>query len=108
MAADLSDIQPGTTLKIDVVAEPTNQAAKKTIARVLGKDATIAQGNRLQSRIRRKNYNPQMRGGRLYSGKVVKQHLVKSTIGESGTVIATSDVLRDLNSVKRFIAVSAA
>lgn len=104
----LNDVKIGDTIKVTVANEPTSLAAGKTLARVLGKDPDAAKANRLQARVRAKNYNPRRRGGRLYSGRVPKQHIRKGILGETGTVRATLDVIRDLRSVERFIEVQPA
>ncbi len=105
---DIANIKPGSKVSVKVVNIPTNAAARKTIARILSKDKAVHAENIKQSRIRRKNYSPAMRGGRLYSGRVVKQHPVKGERGESGVVLATMDVIRDLQSVRRFVEVGSA
>ena len=101
-----STIKPGKTVTVKIVNAPTNAAAIATIKRVLAKDETVKAEHLRQRKVRRKNYNPTMRGGRLYGGRVVKQHPIKGRIGEQGTILATNDVIRDLNSIARFIEVS--
>lgn len=104
----MKDIAPGTKVNVKIVKQPTSVAASKTLARVLSKDPQVKAENRRQADVRRTNYNPQRRGGRLYGGHVVKQHPVAGQLGESGTLTATVDVLRDLRRVERFIEVKKA
>ena len=104
----LDNIAPGSKINVKVVKQPTNIAASKTLKRVLAKDPVVAAEHNRQDKLRKVHYNPQPRGGRLYGGQLVKQHPVKGTLGEQGTVTATAQVLRDLGSVKRFIEVSKA
>ena len=104
----LDKITLGSRVNVKIVKEPTNTAAKKTLVRVLSKDSSIvAENNRLR-KVRDSNYTPRHRGGRLYSGHMVKLRPVKGRLGESGTVTATSDVVSDLRSVERFIEVARA
>jgi len=103
--ADIATVKPGSRINVKVVKQPTSVAAAKTIARVLCKDEEVAAENRRQRKVRDRNYNPKMRGGRLYGGRVVKQHAAKGEIGETGVITATVDVIRDLQSVSRFIEV---
>jgi len=103
--AELTEIKPGTQVRVEVVAEPTNQAARKTLARLLSKDLDAYEDDKRQRRIRQRGYNPQPRGGRLYGGHLVKQHVRQGTLGEKGEIRATVDVLRDLGSVQRFVRV---
>ncbi len=102
----LDNIRPGSQIRVKVTKRPTNVAANKTLARVLAKSPTArAEQNRLE-KVRVKQYSPRMRGGRLYSGRMVKIPPVKGTLGDEGVIIATVDVIKDLKSVARFIEVS--
>jgi hypothetical protein len=98
----------GSQVSVEVDRQPTNEAAVKTIMRILGKDRVVATEQRRLEKVRVSNYNPKRRGGRLYAGRLVKQFPVKAEIGDRGTVHATIDVLRDLDSVRRFVAVKPA
>lgn len=104
----LDKIAPGSKINVKIVKQPTNAAASKTLVRVLAKDPVVYAEHDRQAKIRKKNYSPSRRGGRLYGGHVVKQHPVKGRLGEAGTITATLSVLRDLGSVERFIEVSPA
>ena len=104
----LDKITPGGQVHVKVVKRPTNAAASKTLARILSKDAVVQEENKRLDKVRKSNYKPRMRGGRLYGGHMVKLHPVKGRLGESGTVTATLDVLADLKSVSRFVSVEAA
>jgi hypothetical protein len=108
MPATLEDIAPGSQVHVKVIATPTNVAAVKTIARVLVKDVDFAAEQKRIEKVRRSQFNPSMRGGRLYGGRQVKLRPVKSVIGEQGTVLATPAVIADLKSVARFIEVTKA
>ena len=103
--ADIANLKPGSKISVKVVKDPTSVAASKTIARVLSKDPKVKAENKRHRKVRDRNYSPKMRGGRLYGGRLVKQHPVRGEIGESGVVTATVDVIRDLQSVSRFIEV---
>ena len=101
------DIKPGSTVTFKIVKQPTNTAARKTLVRLLSKDAKVKAENDRHRSIREKQYVPTQRGGRQWGGYFVKQHPVKGTPGESGTVLATVDVIRDLASVGRFVEIDA-
>ncbi len=106
--SDIKDIPLGSRVSVKVVKDPTNVAAAKTLARVLCKDRDVAREQRRLEKVRASHYNPKRRGGRLYAGRLVKQHAAEGKVGESGTVHATIDVLRDLASVNRFVEVTLA
>ncbi|MDP6152884.1 MAG: hypothetical protein QF785_05845 [Phycisphaeraceae bacterium] len=96
----------GRQVTIKIVKQPTSVAAVKTLVRVLSKDPGHAAENKRLKDIRHRLYAPRRRGGRLYSGRQIKLRRLRGEIGETGTVIATHDVLRDLDSVRRFIELS--
>lgn len=100
-----TQITPGRKVQITVVKTPTSRRAAKTLVRLLSKDPAAKADTARHRKIRTDNYNPEMRGGRLYGGRVVKLHTLHGQPGESGTITATLDVLRDLNSVQRFVEV---
>lgn len=104
----LDKIAPGARINVKVVKTPSRLAARKTLVRVLGKDAGAQTNDRRLTRLRRKHYNPQRRGGRLYGGHMIKFRSLTGDAGESATLTATLDVLRDLGSVSRFIEVKKA
>ena len=103
-----TQIKPGSKVVVKVVKAPTNQGAKKTLVRLLSKDPAAQREMKRQAAIRKRLYNPQPRGGRTYGGHVVKQQPVHGELGESGTIVASLDVLRDLASVDRFVEVKPA
>lgn len=106
--AELKNVRLGSKVRVTVTKKPTNAAAAKTIVRLLSKDPAVKKDNARLRAIRKRDYNPDRRGGRLYGGRVVKQHPVQAKAGETGVVTATDDVLRDLHSVARFIEVAPA
>ncbi len=105
--ANLTDIAPGSDIRIRVTREPTNAAARKTIVRVLSKDAGAVSENERLRKARVKHLRHAARGGRQWAIRVPKQHPVAATTGSEGTVRASVDVLRDLGSVERFVEVEA-
>jgi hypothetical protein len=105
-----SDIQTGSQIHIEVVKQPTNAAAAKTLARLLSKDENAVAENRRHKKIRKNAQWKSSRGGRwrVWESRMIKQHPVTGQLGESGTITATYDVLKDLDSVQRFVEVKAA
>ncbi|MAE63761.1 MAG: hypothetical protein CMJ18_05770 [Phycisphaeraceae bacterium] len=97
------NIQIGTRVQVTVVKRPTNQAAAKTIARVLSKDETVAAELKRHEKVRRANFRTTPRGGRQFALQLQRKSPVRGAIGETGTVFASADVINDLNSVSRFV-----
>ncbi len=96
----------GSTFTLTIVRTPT-PAASKTLTRYLSNDKAIRSENAKLARIRKENYHPKRRGGRMYGGRVPKIHLLRGTVGERGTVVATREILRGWKSIASFVEVDA-
>lgn len=99
------DIKPGSKVTVEIKRPPTSHAARKTLTRVCAKDPQIAKADR-----RRKEKRPSLqekrRGGRFWAHRMKSRSAVELTPGAKYHVLATLDVMRDLASVERFIAIS--
>ncbi|MFW6059400.1 MAG: hypothetical protein ACODAQ_04420 [Phycisphaeraceae bacterium] len=104
----MESITPGQTVHVKVVKQPTNAAARKTLERLLSKDAGVHREQERLRRARERRLTHHQRGGRQWAVRLVKQHPVQGRRGEEGTIKATVDVLRDLGSVQRFVEVTPA
>lgn len=102
------NIAPGDAIRVKVVKQPTNDAARKTLVRLLSKDPAARKADALQRKVRQANFRTKQRGGRVWEHRPVKQRLVRGDVGETGALTATLDVLRDLASVQRFVEVTPA
>ncbi|MEM9416139.1 MAG: hypothetical protein AAGA29_11790 [Planctomycetota bacterium] len=105
----MSDITPGSTITVKVVKPPKSEAARKTLVRLLSKDAAVIAENKRLKKVRKANETMSSRGGRwrVWESRLVKQRPVTGVVGEQGTFLATADVIRDLGGVSKFIEVSA-
>jgi hypothetical protein len=101
------DIAPGTKIRVEITASPRSEAARKTLNRVCGKDPAAMREIR-----RRKQHRPSLnksrRGGRLWEHRMKSRPPVQLTPGAAYTLQATVDVIRDLQSVSRWVAVTSA
>lgn len=104
----LDKIKPGSRIKLKVRQTPRKVAAAKTIVRLLSKDEAIRRENQRLRKIRDTHLRFKTRGGRPWGVRLIKQRPVKGQAGESGTILATVDVLRDLRSIERFVDISTA
>jgi hypothetical protein len=104
----LDTIKPGSTVTVKIVKNPTNEAATKTLQRLLGKDPQQKKDATRLRRIRQQETQVHQRGGRQWRVNMPKPKRLEGRAGESGTIKATTDVLRDLRSVERFVDVQAA
>jgi hypothetical protein len=104
----LENITPGSKVNVKVTKRPTNQAAAKTIVRLLSKSKAAKLENERLRKARKAHFSQNRRGGRFWDVNVVKQHPLTGALGESKTITATLDVLTDLKSVSRFVEVTKA
>ncbi|MFN3166160.1 MAG: hypothetical protein ACE37H_03750 [Phycisphaeraceae bacterium] len=106
----MADIAPGTTVNIKIVKQPTSEGARKTLVRLLSKDAEVVAENKRLKKVRKTNQTHSPRGGRwrVWEGRLPKQRPVTGVVGESGTILASVDVLTDLKGVEQYVEVSAA
>jgi hypothetical protein len=101
-------ITPGQNINIKIVKRPTNEAALKTIRRVLGKDSAVQKEDRIATNRRRRGFTTKPRGGRPWNLHKSRLLLIHGQPGEGGTVKATLDVIRDLGKLAKFIEITAA
>lgn len=104
----LDKIAPGSRVTLKVTKAPTNESARKTLVKLLSKSDEVRARNKHLAKVRKSKYSPSMRGGRLYSGRMIKLTAVRPEVGVTQTVTATVDVLRELPSVSRFVQVDKA
>jgi len=97
--------QPGQTLRVTIKRLISRAAARKTIERLFLKDRTHSDP------LKRRSVNfiplPKRRGGQIWTKRPNKVHPPLAA-GDSATLKATPQALRDLNSVKDFVEVGAA
>ncbi len=95
--------QPGTLIKLSVTRNPTNAAAAKTLSRLFAKDAANKLARRKRKRLLQSAVRTRQRGGRQWA---IRPRIPKDipAKGDHCTVFATPDVLRDLQSLSRFVA----
>jgi len=101
LAAD--KIKPGSTVTVTITKAPSNEAAVKTLRRILAKDTQAAASIRREKTIRKRVSTTRIRAGRPWP--VVRGSIrpFLGEVGETGTLLATIDVIRDLASVERFV-----
>ena len=106
--ATVLDIAPGSSVRLTVTKQPTNEAAVKTIRRLLLKDPGHAKDNQRVKGTLKRGLRQVPRGGRLWNIRVVKPVRIRVLPGDTGVIKATPSVLRDLPSVTRFVKLEAA
>lgn len=100
------DIKPGQTVTVEVVRTPPRAASRKTLARVFRKDPQVARQQRWTTR-HRPSWQETRRGGRMWHHQMRTTPPVTLASGSRYTVLATLDVIRDLQSVGDCIKVTA-
>ncbi len=96
--------KPGQTLRVTITRTINRAAARKTLERLFMKDKAII--TPLNRRSRNFKELPKRRGGVIWTKRPNKLHPALNR-GDSATVKAPPQYLRDLTSVEDFIEVSA-
>jgi len=104
----MQDIAPGSDVKVTITNRVTNEAARKTLQRVLAKSDDAKAEKKRQQKVRERHNRPYIRSGRVWVDRVPKFPVVSLEPGSSETIKATVDVLNDLKSVQRFVEVQPA
>lgn len=99
------DIQPGSIVKVAITALPTSAAAEKTLIRLCRKDPQVERHHRRQQ-AKRPSWERWRRGGKMWHHQMKTEPAVRVAPGAAYTIRATVDVLRDLQTVARFVDVS--
>lgn len=96
----MTAIEPGSKVKITVKTTLLKPAAAKTVARLFLKDEAKSHNRKAKPVAWRQ------RAGRQWHHQKRGSVAMTPNVGDSATLIATVDVIRDLNSVDRFIEIS--
>jgi len=98
------DLKPGRTVRVTISKTINRASARKTIERLFMKDKAVSQP--IERRSRNFKEIPKRRGGVIWTKRPNKLHPTLAR-GQSATVRATPQAIRDLNSVETFVQVSA-
>jgi len=101
------EVQPGTQVRVTLTADPTNEAAAKTLSRVFAADSANRKARLARKRLRRNNMDPRRRGGRIWMVRPKAPRLYQPNKGDACNLRATTSLIRDLQSVSRFVNVAA-
>jgi len=99
------EAKAGQSLRVTISKSINRASAQKTLERIFMQDKTVSAPMDARS----KNFIPlpKRRGGCIWTKRVNKLHPALAT-GASATVTATSQLVRDLNSVSTFVQVQPA
>lgn len=100
-------VAPGSYINVEIRSLPRRAAALKTICRVCAKDAAVRRATRKRQE-KRPSWQEWQRGGMMWHHQMKSPSLVRLEPGASYRIRATVDVLRDLESVKDFVAITPA
>jgi hypothetical protein len=100
------DAAPGKSISIEITARPRRAAAQKTLLRLCGKDPVVAKPHRRQKGSR-PSWQEWIRGGKYWHHQMKSKPAATIEPGRVFTVRASVDVMRDLESVKDCVKVTA-
>jgi hypothetical protein len=100
------EITPNTNVTVEITTTPTSTSAMKTLDRLFRKDPEIAKSYR-RYKEQRPSLTQKRRGGRWWNHRMRTKPNFTIEPGRSFSVRTTLDVVRDLESVERFVKVTA-
>ena len=100
------DIAPGAEIALEIIANPRSAAAEKTLNRICAKDPEVAKNHRWHKR-NRPSWQDWIRGGKFWHHQMKSRPAAKVERGRVFNVRATVDVIRDIESVKNCVKVTA-
>lgn len=103
-----AEIKPGTIVSVTVTKNPTNESAAKTLSRLFAKDPVNKKERVRRKKLLATTMEVRRRGGRPWEVRQKAPRLVMPLKGDGCRIFASSDVIRDLGSVERFVAVKPA
>ena len=99
------DVKTNSTVKVTISKTINRAAARKTLERLFMKDKSVAAP--LEARSANFIPLPKRRGGQIWTKRPNKVHLLLNR-GDSATILATPQAVKDLGSVADFIEAAAA
>ena len=102
------EVQPGSTVRVTVTGNPTNEAAAKTLSRVFAADPGARAARQARKQLRQNMKDPRTRGGRIWVVSPKAPRLFQPKKGDACRLFATSSLINDLRCVSRFVEVAAA
>lgn len=101
------EANPGSKIKVTVKLTPRKESAAKTLSRVFGGGAGARKARANRTKIRTSKMWQHQRGGRPWTVRPKAPRLFQPEKGDVCEVLATTALIRDLNSVSRFVDVKA-
>ena len=98
------DLKPGTTVRVTINKTINRESARKTLERLFMKDKTIS--GPIEKRSRNFIPLPKRRGGQIWTKRPNKIHLALNK-GDTATLKATPQSIKDLASVGDFVEIQA-
>jgi hypothetical protein len=94
-------IQPGTTVEVKVVQRPRSKGARSTLGRLFLRDPAIR-----KERGEKKPLRLHQRGGRQWRARPKGSDVRVPELGDTCTIRASVDAIRDLSSVSDCVSVT--
>lgn len=98
-------ITPGSRITVEVTSRPTNASAAKTLERLFRRDPQVESAIR-KRKAKRPSHEDWIRGNNWWNHRMRSRSGIQLEPGAKYSLRADVDVIRDLRSVERFIAVS--
>lgn len=99
---------PGKKIKVTIKQTPRSESAAKTLSRVFGRGVGARKVRATRTRVRTGKMWQHQRGGRPWTVRPKAPRLFQPEKGDTCELLATTALIRDLESVSRFVDVKSA
>jgi len=99
-------IAPLKTLTFTISKVPVSLPHRKTIERLMRMQPAVRRGLKRAAKIRAERNNIHPRGGRMWNARIKASRIVHAQRGASFTLMVTPQIVADLKSVEKYLAIS--
>lgn len=107
-AASTANFKPGSKLKMTITKAPRARAARKTVERLMWRDAVTARGLRKSHKVRQRTTVVYNRGNRDWVQRQECARIVEVTKGQTWTLVYHLDLAKDIASVASYLKIEQA
>lgn len=100
------DVKVNSPVTVEIKSRPHSEAGRKTLVRVISKDPAVNKAKRTR-KTKRPSLQQWRRGGCIWNHRMKSSPMVDLAPGAKYEILATLDVVRDLESIAPYVDVKA-
>jgi hypothetical protein len=103
----IDKFKPGQKIRCTIVKLPRARASRKTVERLMWRDAAVSKGLRKSQKMRRRNTVVYNRGNRDWVQRLKCPRIIEVRVGEGWTLAYDPCLAADLSSVSSYLKIEA-